>query len=85
MSISKYNIYTSVKNITDEFELILKSISSLDDKESIHNKSSFVRTIQFKLSIVKPAHAVTSIKQSPVLKGHLFLVKINKISYKYLN
>jgi len=23
---------------------------------------------------VKPAHAVTSIKQSPVLKGHLFLV-----------
>ena len=25
---------------------------------------------------VKPAHAVTSIKQSPVLKGHLFLVII---------
>ena len=24
---------------------------------------------------VKPAHEVTSIKQSPVLKGHLFLVK----------
>ena len=23
---------------------------------------------------VKPAHAVTSVKQSPVLKGHLFLV-----------
>ena len=23
---------------------------------------------------VKPAHVVTSIKQSPVLKGHLFLV-----------
>jgi hypothetical protein len=23
---------------------------------------------------VKPAHAVTSIKQPPVLKGHLFLV-----------
>ena len=23
---------------------------------------------------VKPAHAVTSIKQSPVLKGHIFLV-----------
>ena len=26
------------------------------------------------LSTVKPAHEVTSIKQSPVLKGHLFLV-----------
>jgi hypothetical protein len=26
------------------------------------------------LYTVKPAHAVTSIKQSPVLKGHHFLV-----------
>jgi hypothetical protein len=24
--------------------------------------------------LVKPAHAVTSIKQSPILKGHIFLV-----------
>ena len=24
------------------------------------------------IDIVKPAHAVTSIKQSPVLKGHIF-------------
>ena len=23
---------------------------------------------------VKPAHVITSIKQSPILKGHLFLV-----------
>jgi hypothetical protein len=26
------------------------------------------------ISTVKPAHAVTSIKQSPALRGHLFLV-----------
>ena len=26
---------------------------------------------------VKPAHAVTSIKQSPVLKGHFLFVPIN--------
>jgi len=26
------------------------------------------------ISTVKPAHAVTSIKQSPVLKGHIFIV-----------
>jgi len=26
------------------------------------------------VNTVKPAHVVTSIKQSPVLKGHLFLV-----------
>ena len=31
---------------------------------------------------VKPAHAVTSIKQSPVLKGHLFVVLSLKISYE---
>jgi hypothetical protein len=27
------------------------------------------------LTTVKPAHVVTSIKQSPVLKGHFFLVQ----------
>jgi superfamily I DNA and/or RNA helicase len=31
---------------------------------------------------VKPAHAVTSIKQSPVLKGHIFLVLSLKISFE---
>jgi len=31
---------------------------------------------------VKPAHVVTSIKQSPVLKGHLFLVLSLKILYE---
>jgi hypothetical protein len=30
----------------------------------------------------KPADAVTPIKQSPVLKGHLFLVLSWKISYE---
>ena len=33
------------------------------------------------VSTVKPAHKVTSIKQSPVLKGHHFLVLKSKISY----
>ena len=31
---------------------------------------------------VKSAHAVTSIKQSPVLKGRLFVVLSLKISYE---
>jgi len=31
---------------------------------------------------VKPAHVVTSIKLSPVLKGHLFLVLSLKIVYE---
>jgi len=28
----------------------------------------------FKTDTVKPVHTVTSIKQSPVLKGHMFIV-----------
>ena len=31
---------------------------------------------------VEPVHAVTSIKQSPVLKGHIFLVLSQKILYE---
>jgi hypothetical protein len=34
------------------------------------------------MNTLKPAHAVTSIKQSPVLKGHIFLVLSEKISYE---
>ena len=30
---------------------------------------------------VKPVHVVTSIKQSPVFKGHLFLILSQKMSY----
>jgi hypothetical protein len=30
--------------------------------------------ILMSLNTVKPAHVITSIKQSPVLRGHLFLV-----------
>ena len=35
------------------------------------------------LYTVKPANAVTSIKQSPVLKGHFFLVQSLRNSYKF--
>ena len=31
---------------------------------------------------VKPTHAVNSIKRSPVLKDHLFIVLSQKISYE---
>ena len=34
------------------------------------------------LNTVKAAYEVTSIKQSPVLKGHIFLVLSQKISYE---
>ena len=39
-------------------------------------------TTDFNYLIVKPANEVISIKQSPVLKGHLFLVQSFKISYE---
>jgi len=38
--------------------------------------------ICFRDSTVKPAHEVISIKQSPVLKGQMFLVLSWKISYE---
>ena len=34
------------------------------------------------MHIVKPVHALTSIKQLPVLKGHIFLVMALKISHE---
>ena len=36
--------------------------------------TTWKRTKGFKLNTVKPAHVVTSIKQSPVIKDHLCLV-----------
>ena len=38
-------------------------------------------SIDFEIT-VKPAHVVTCIKQSPVLKGHPFLVLLEKIGYE---
>ena len=35
-----------------------------------NNKQNYTEMLRI---IVKPAHVVTSIKQSPVLTGHLFL------------
>jgi hypothetical protein len=37
-------------------------------KEKIHHYFTM------QVNTVKPAHVVTSIKQSPVLKGHIFLI-----------
>ena len=40
------------------------------------------RSLLYAIQAVKHAHAVTSIKQSPVLKGPLFLVQSYKISFE---
>ena len=42
----------------------------------------FIYVFGKKVYTVKPAHVVTSIKQSPVLKGRLFLVLPQKLSYE---
>jgi hypothetical protein len=49
------------------------SIQMLVD-ECIKMKDSDKAIVSLLISPVKPSHVVTSIKQSPVLKGHLFLV-----------
>ena len=56
-----------------------------------YKKFRGTRYDEFKISIslmiiivytVKPAHAITSVKQSPVLEGHHFLVLSQKFSYE---
>ena len=46
------------------------------------NRQDGVRQMNCLYYTVKPAHAVTSIKQSSVLKGHCFRVLSWKISYE---
>ena len=43
---------------------------------TLRKSTSVIREIQ---CTVKPAHMVTSIKQSPVLKGHFFLCPVIEI------
>jgi hypothetical protein len=76
----------NTKMIKIDFRIILwKIVVSLLNIRSIENigsvrilkigldMSSFQR-IKCSLYPAKPAHAITSIKQSPALKGHFFLV-----------
>ena len=42
----------------------------------------YTKTATLHYITVKPVHNVTSVKHSPVLKGHLFLVMTRKISYE---
>ena len=42
-----------------------------------------LKSIQHLRHTVKTGHVITSIKQSPVLKGHLFLVLSLKMSYEF--
>ena len=60
-----------LQKVPDEVRL-QKIVEVLDeDRDGIIDASHVLKVI---LYTVKPAHAVTSIKQSPVLKGHLCLV-----------
>ena len=56
---------------------------SLNFSKEVKNKVKF-NTDYLKINTVKPAHTITSIKQSPVLKGYLFLVLSHKFSYKLI-
>jgi hypothetical protein len=43
-------------------------------KVALNTKNQKIIDEHDRLSNIKPAHAITSIKQSPVLKGHIFIV-----------
>jgi hypothetical protein len=56
-----------------QLRLVLSKLLFHSDKRNLYFLQTCAKTgIQY--TTVKPAYVVTSIKQSPVLKGHLFLV-----------
>ena len=64
------------------FNHVHREIHILQQSHSFHYIYNLVKyknivgflTIKYNIYTVKPVCAVTSIKQSPVLKGHIFLV-----------
>jgi hypothetical protein len=52
----------------------LKKIYGSPNQYQANSRVSDIASIENNTYTVKPAHAVTSIKQPPVLKGHLFLL-----------
>jgi hypothetical protein len=56
-------------------------IYDLDLKVELFSVGTITKYTYRTSHTVKPAHAFTSIKQSPVLKSHIFLVLSQKISY----
>ena len=64
-----------------DFKLSLKCVFLNKLIYEIQLKTIICRSFYMN-NTVKPAHEVTSIKQSPALKGQLFLVKSLKIPYE---
>ena len=52
-------------------------------KVALNTKNQKIIDEHDRLSNIKPAHVITSIKQSPVLKGHIFIVLSQKMSYDF--
>jgi predicted nucleotide-binding protein (sugar kinase/HSP70/actin superfamily) len=56
------------------YNKVLNAKNVLEKQTSKALSSYFIQVIAVKQNAIKPVHVVTSIKQSPVLKGHIFLV-----------
>ena len=63
------SVFFSIGGKETGWTLINASESSLNRKKTL-----YARKYDPYMHTVKPAHAITSIKQSPVLKGHIFFV-----------
>ena len=68
-------------SIVEEYR-IFRTINLDKNDDFVHSTKMFNIVFYNKIYTVKPVDEVTSIEQSPVLKGHLFLSLSLKISYE---
>ena len=76
----------SLKGEFDKYGLTEQDITFIKEQIDPKNNKKVEHTKNTE-NTVTPAHAITSIKQSPVLKGHLFRLRILNLyqDLKYLS
>ena len=84
-SVGDLVLWTLMRRVQFYFKnksLSLNCSKAQNDRKMKDYICSFWNQYIYLLYTVKPAQVITSIKQSPVLKGHIFLVMSQKIPYQ---
>ena len=88
LSLKKW-FYKLVVSVTGEMELDYDVVEEREEKkfdqydliEKVMKDADREEKESLKVCTAKPTHVVTSIKQAPVLKGHIFLVMSENYLY----